>query len=78
MKQINLQTSKELERDIGDYMKLKGIAHKSEAIRQAVKESVERLRQARIATDFYSWIGLALSPAPPSRPSQKDEDELWE
>ena len=77
MKQVNLNVTPEFERDLKRYMKLTQASNKSEAIRRAVREAANRAAQAAApATDFHSWIGLALQA--PLRPGKfKSHDELW-
>ncbi|MCC6273619.1 MAG: hypothetical protein IT572_09170 [Deltaproteobacteria bacterium] len=59
-------------------MKQKGFSQKSEAIRQALEESVQRLKAQKKKTDFRSWLGMALKTPLNPKPRFKNEDELWE
>ena len=76
MKQLNMNVTPDFERDLQRFMKKKGIARKSDAIRQALHEAAART-QATTDFDFRSWIGLALKAPPNPKPRFKDEDDLW-
>lgn len=76
MSQLNLRVSREFEASLGRFMRLRRIASKSEAIRIAVAEAVERLDRTCHA-DYRAWVGAALAaPLNPS-PRFRSHDELW-
>lgn len=77
MKQINLNVTPEFEKDLQRYMKKKGIPQKSEALRQALREAVQRLEKLAGTTDFQGWRGMALKTPLADRPRFKTEDDLW-
>lgn len=77
MGQLNLNLTPEFEQRLQAYMKKSGIPTKSEAIRRAVQEALERLRPSRAQTNYQDWIGLGLTSAPNPKPLFKDEDDLW-
>lgn len=76
MRQINLNVTPEFDRDLRLVMKQKGIATKSEAIRQSVHEAAARVG-ATVKCDFRSLLGLGLKSPLNPKPRFKSEDELW-
>jgi len=76
MRQLNLNVTPEFERDLRQYMKRKGIANKSAAIRSAVREAAARVR-SHPGTDFRSLIGIALKAPLNPNPKFRTEDDLW-
>ena len=77
MGQLNINMTQDFEKDLQQYMKAKGILQKSEAVRQALHEAMERQQAEAKKTDFRSWRGLALKVPPNAKPRFKNEDELW-
>lgn len=77
MPQLNLHLTPEFERNLLEYMRLRHLRTKSEAVRQAIRESLEREHRRRQTPDFTTWVGLAnrapLNPAPRFR----SDDDLW-
>lgn len=74
---MNINLSDEFEDDLERLMRLRRIRTKSEAVRVAVRESLERsLRQAQ-APDFRTWLGRARGDENPA-PRFTSEDDLWE
>lgn len=78
MAQINLHVTPEFEQALRRLVRLRGLPSKSEAIRSAVLEALEREAERRPPTDFRGWLGAAT--AAPLNPSPRfsSEDELWE
>jgi hypothetical protein len=76
MRQLNLNVTPEFERDLRQYMKKRGIERKSDAIRQAVREALERTAGFQ-DYDFRSWLGLGLKAPLRRKPRFKSEDDLW-
>jgi hypothetical protein len=58
MKQINLNVTPEFERDLRQYMKLRKLDRKSDAIRWAIREALSR-ESGSADYDFRAWLGLA-------------------
>lgn len=77
MSQMNLHVKPEFERDLAKLMRLRGIRTKSEAIRLAVRETVERAQRAGPKTDFSQWKGAALGAGLNPKPRFTSDDELW-
>lgn len=77
MPQLNIHLTPELEEALSEYMKLRHVRTKSDAVRLAVQEAVERERRLRIVPDFSRWLGLALQG--PENPKQRfrSDDDLW-
>jgi hypothetical protein len=78
MAQFNINITPEFERDLKVYMKFKGIPTKSDAVRQALHDAVERLKDMTTKTDFRSWRGLALKAPLKTKRRFKNEDDLWD
>jgi hypothetical protein len=76
MKQLNLNVTPEFERDLKLFMKRKGIKRKSDAIRIALRELVERAAP-QADCDFHSLLGIGLKAPLNPNPRFKTEDELW-
>ena len=78
MAQLNIHLRPAFEADLASFMKLRKIPTKSEAIRVAVREGVERITRSRKdRTDFRSWSGLALGSPVNPRPRFASDDDLW-
>ena len=75
MKQLNLNVTQEFERELRVFMKRKGIANKSEALRRAVHEAVERTSAPK--PDYRSWLGMGLKAPLNPRPRFRTQDDLW-
>jgi len=76
MKQMNLNVTKDFERDLRRFMKLRGIRVKSEAVRVAVREA--GARAAPVAEDdFHSWLGMGLKAPLREDLAALSEDDLW-
>jgi len=76
MRQLNLNVTPEFERDLRRFMREKGIAKKSDAIRQALHEAVAK-GGGSSRSDFRSWLGLGLKAPLNPKPRFRSEDELW-
>jgi hypothetical protein len=76
MKQLNVNFTDEFERDLKFLMRKKKIHRKSDAVRQAVHEAAERIREQE-NFDFKSLIGIGLGGKPNPNPRFKTEDDLW-
>ena len=75
MKQMNVNVTPEMERDLRQYMKKNGLSIKSEAIRLALHEAAKQGGAA--AYDYRSWLGLGLRVPLRNKRQFKSEDELW-
>jgi hypothetical protein len=78
MARLNINLAPEFQDNLRKLMRLRGIASKSEAVRFAVKEVVEREATQKRQTDWRALIGWANQfPENPNAKS-KSHDELWE
>ncbi len=77
MSQINLQVTPEFERDLRRFMKLRRLRNKSEAIRLAVKEALERSLGAARQVDYAQWLGAAKRAELNPNPRFHSHDDLW-
>ena len=77
MAQFNINLTPEFEKDLSLYMKKSGVGKKSDALRQALHEAVERLKGQKKSTDFRRWRGLALKAPLNTKPRFQSEDDLW-
>lgn len=77
MPQLNINLTEEFEADLTRFMRIRKIPTKSEAVRVAVRESLERSMRGAEAPDFGSWLGRARGGENPS-PRFASEDDLWE
>ncbi len=77
MAQLNLHVKPDFERDLARFMRLRGLDTKSEAIRLAVREGLERARGAGARKSFSSWAGAALGVRPNPEPRFPSDDDLW-
>lgn len=75
--QLNIQMNPEFERNLAQLMRLRGLKTKSETIRVAVQESLERLLDQQRKTDFHEWLGLAVSAPQNPSPRFGSDDDLW-
>ena len=77
MAQLNINVTPQFERDLVRFMRLRGLRTKSEAIRLAIREGVERVLGQEREVDFAGWIGVAEGKLRGHRPRFKDDDDLW-
>ena len=75
--QLNVNQTPEFEEDLTRLMRIRRISTKSEAVRVAVRESLERSLQAASECDYRSWIGLARGEGENLEPKIRSHDELW-
>lgn len=77
MSQLNIHLTPEFEQTLSDYMHLRGIKTKSEAVRQAIQEAVDRERRLRRVPDFTRWVGLGNRGIENPTPRFRSDDDLW-
>jgi hypothetical protein len=75
--QLNLNMTPELEEALKRFMRLRGIRTKSEALRVAVREGVERSIGAAPRASFASWLGAAARAPENPNPRFATDDDLW-
>ncbi len=67
----------EFQRQLARFMRLRGIRTKSEAIRLAVRECLERAGPSAARTRYREWKGAALEVALNPAPRFGSDDDLW-
>lgn len=77
MPQINLHLTPEFEAALAEYMRLRRVRTKSDAIRMAVQEAVEREHRQSQAPDFSHWLGLGLGAPENPNPRFRSDEDLW-
>jgi Arc/MetJ-type ribon-helix-helix transcriptional regulator len=77
MPQLNLHLTPEFEEALAEYMRLRRIRTKSDAIRVALQEAVEREHRRKRSPDFSRWLGMGLRAPENSSPRFRSDDELW-
>lgn len=78
MSQLNIHLTPDFEQKLSQYMKIRGIRTKSDAVRMAVQEAVEREQRLRQTPDFSSWIGLGKEAPENPSPRFNSDDDLWD
>jgi len=78
MAQININLTPAFEENLARYMQIRGIRSKSEAIRIAVQEGLERSIAGQSEVDFTSWVGSALGEGESVAPRFSSDGDLWE
>ena len=78
MSQLNVHMTPDFLENLTDYMRLCGVKTKSEAVRRAIREAVERLRARPQAPDFKSWRGLGNQAPKNAKPRFRSQDDLWQ
>jgi Arc/MetJ family transcription regulator len=77
MAQLNIHLDEALEANIRRFMRLSGIRTKSDAVRVALEEGVQRARRGAGRTEYREWLGLGTRAAPSNRVRFRSEDDLW-
>lgn len=78
MSQLNIHVTERFEKVLARLMKLRSLKTKSEAIRVAVEETLERAqKRSQRGENYAEWLGLGLrAPLNPS-PRFHSDDDLW-
>lgn len=77
MPQLNIHLTPDFQNNLAEYMRQRRLRTKSEAVRQAIAEAVERERSRHRATDFSQWLGLAARAPQNPNPRFPSDDDLW-
>jgi len=77
MSQLNINVTGDFEVALRRFMRLRGVRTKSEAIRIAVREGVERSLAGAGRTSFRAWLGAATGAALNPRPRFASDHDLW-
>ena len=78
MPQLNIHLTPEFQRCLSEYMRLRQLKTKSEAVRQAVREALEEARCDRPTADFKSWLGIGNRSPQNPQPQFHSDDDLWD
>ena len=78
MPQLNIHLTPDFQHTLTEYMRLRRLKTKSEAVRQAVFEALERERSRRQPADFSAWLGMATRAPLNPNPRFASDDDLWE
>lgn len=78
MAQLNVHLTSEFEQDLRRFKDLRGLPSKSEAVRVAVREALEREIRQPPRVDFREWLGLASQAPLNPNPRFQSHDELWD
>ena len=78
MSQLNMQVTRQFQIELRRLMQARGIHSKSEAIRRAVSEALERTLSAEGRVDYLAWVGMAEACGQNPSPRFKTHDDLWE
>jgi hypothetical protein len=77
MSQLNIHLTSSFEKDLNQFMKLRHINTKSQAIRVAIKEGIQHSITHAKSLDFTSWLGLAKQVPANKKPKFSCDDDLW-
>jgi hypothetical protein len=77
MAQLNINMTDQFSANLRKYMRLRGIKNKSEAIRIAVKEGIERILYESKPCDFKQWIGYGKKVDLNPTPKFSSDEDLW-
>ncbi len=77
MSQINLHIDDEFAEKLKRLMRVRGFKTKSEAIRTAIDETLQRELQKSRSTDFTEWLGLAKQATVNPKPKFRSDADLW-
>jgi len=77
MTQLNIHMTPIFERDLQQFMKIRHIKTKAEALRIAVKEGLEHSLQHIKPTDFSKWVGLGKQVPVNKKRHFRSDDDLW-
>ncbi len=78
MPQLNIHLTPEFQQYLREYMRLRQLKTKSEAVRQAVREALEKARASRPKADSQSWLGIGNRLPQNPQPQFSSDDELWD
>ena len=78
MSQLNIHLTAGFEKDLRRFMKLRHIDTKSEAIRVAIREGVERAIPQVHPADLSDWLGMGLQVPVNKKKRFSSDNDLWE
>jgi hypothetical protein len=77
MPRLSLHVSLEFEQLLSEFMRRRRIRTKSDAVRLAVLEAVERERLVYRAPNFSQWLGLGRQAPENPNPRFRSDHDLW-
>ena len=77
MAQLNINQTPEFESDLTRLMRIRKLRTKSEAIRWAVKESLQRALEQNEGGPYMDWIGMGCGAGENPTPHFRDHSEVW-
>jgi hypothetical protein len=77
MPQLNIHLTPEFEKALTEYMRLRRVKTKSDAVRLAVLEAVDRERRQQPAPHFLQWLGLGRQARENPTPRFRSDADLW-
>ena len=77
MAQLSVHLTPDFEQALRRFQKLRGLPSKSEAVRVAVREALERETRQAPRVDFRDWLGLGRRVPVNPNPRFRSHDELW-
>ena len=77
MSQMNINIRPEFARSLEEFMRLRGLTNKSEAIRVAVEEALSAARKDVQPTDFMALLGAGRVGKENPNPRFSSDDDLW-
>jgi len=77
MAQLNVNLDPATENNLGRLMRLRAIRTKSEAVRVALAEAVERATRSGAAAKYSEWLWIGNRVPVNSRVRFTSEDDLW-
>lgn len=78
MAQLNVHLTPDFEHALQRFKDLRGLPSKSEAVRVAVREALERETRQPSRVDFREWLGLGRRVPLNPNPRFRSHDELWD
>lgn len=77
MSQLNIHMNPLFAKDLKKLMKIRHIKTKAEAVRTAVRESLEHSILSIKPTDFSEWVGLGQQVPTNEKTKFKSDNDLW-
>jgi hypothetical protein len=77
MSQLNIHMTPLFEHTLREFMKVRHISTKAEAVRTAIQEGLDHAACGIKKTDFSSWAGLANQAPENKNPKFSSDDDLW-
>lgn len=78
MAQLNVHLTPDFENALQRFKDLRGLPSKSEAVRVAVQEALERETRLPPKVDFRDWLGLGKKVPQNPNPRFRSHDDLWD